>query len=89
MTFSKKKYWENRKAKKRGQDEVVPAIVMPNVTIADNTQMGFDNEGQIILKNRAYRRQKIKLPNDEQKKKVIRKYHKGKKNMAGKGFGRK
>lgn len=63
MAFDKDKYWENRKAGKNGTGE----LPKPKVQETENSaERGFDNEGNIIVKNRAYRRRRIKLPGDNQ-----------------------
>jgi hypothetical protein len=63
MAFDKDKYWENRKAGKRGQG----TIPRPKTVDTDNgAERGFDNDGNIIIKNRAYRRRRIRLPGDNQ-----------------------
>ena len=63
MTFDKDKYWENRKAGKRGQGEL-PKAPAPKQSPTDTAERGFDNNGNMIVKNRAYRRRKIRLPGD-------------------------
>lgn len=63
MAFDKDKYWENRKAGKRGQGTIPKARV---VDTQNDAERGFDNDGNVIIKNRAYRRRKLKLPGDNQ-----------------------
>lgn len=83
MSFDKKRYWENRNhtikqkdedgnevevaAPKRGQGPVPKGRIINT----EETMLSFTNEGEIVVKNRAYRRQKVKLPTP--KKKVKRK----------------
>ncbi len=61
MAFDKDKYWKNRKEGKRGQGE----LPKPQITPTDNeAERSFDNEGNMVIKNRAYRRRRIRLPGD-------------------------
>lgn len=61
MAFDKDKYWENRKENKRGQGEIPKPRVVEST---DGAERGFDNEGNIVVKNRAMRRRRIRLPGD-------------------------
>lgn len=60
MAFDKDKYWKNRKEGKRGQGE----LPKPQITESGDAERGFDNAGNIIVKNRAFRRRRIRLPGD-------------------------
>jgi len=59
MTFDKKLYWSNRNSGKRGQGEV-PKIPQ-NSIVPDTATVGFTNDGQLIIKNRAFRRKNTKI----------------------------
>ncbi len=53
--------------------------------MADSTQnLGFDNEGNIVLRNRAYRRRKIQLEIDERMLPKKTRKKKSKKNYLNK-----
>ena len=66
MAFDKDKYWENRKAGKAGTGEYI--VVPTKPVIPPTANISFDNSGQMVVKNRAFRRQRIKLPTANQKK---------------------
>lgn len=57
--FDKDKYWENRKSGKRGQENDTPASKYDKPA---EVSMGFNNDGEIVVKSRAYRRQRFVLP---------------------------
>ena len=59
--FDKLKYWKNREEGKRGQGEVKKSPVLPDSN--NPAEIGFDEKGQMLVKNRLYRRKKSKLPN--------------------------
>ena len=46
----------------RGQGEYPQPLVMPNPN--SKAEIGFDNNGQMIVKNRAFRRRTVKLPDE-------------------------
>lgn len=72
--FNKKEYWSRRnnvekikdpngkeievKKPLRGQGDKVKPTFTPNKT----AEIGFNNNGEMVLKNRAYRRKPIRLP---------------------------
>lgn len=58
--FNKDEYWKNREAKQRGQGMIIKPKVVENPD--SKAEIGFDNNGNMIAKNRAYRRRSIKLP---------------------------
>lgn len=64
----------------RGQGDTPKALVLPNTD--SKAQIGFDENGQMVQKNREYRRQSFKLPGQRSatkktitkaKRKVLRK----------------
>lgn len=59
MKFDKELYWKNRQDGKRGQGvvEKLPA----NAITPDNARIGFTNDGELVAKNRAFRRQTTRL----------------------------
>lgn len=62
MTFDKDKYWENRKAGRNGT-YVEPTKVkkVEQDEIPKGATLSFDNDGNMVIKNRAYRRQRVRL----------------------------
>lgn len=46
----------------RGQGDKPLPVVKPNTD--SKAQIGFDNEGHMIIKNRAYRRKSFRLPGE-------------------------
>lgn len=86
MEFDKEKYWERRHNTKKGESKPLKGQEDPSLIIKQTPSeatIGFDNDGNFILKNRQYRRQKYKLPETEAQKrskpKKKRKKRKGKK----------
>lgn len=70
--FDKEKYWKDRKDGKRGQGEEKKLRAKPS-----DAEIGFSSDGSMIIKNRAWRRQKYSLPGTSPtKKKVNRKKRK-------------
>lgn len=59
MAFDKKEYWKNRKDGKRGQGEEKKPVVVPNTD--GNVEMGFDENGRLVAKTRAWKRSTVKL----------------------------
>lgn len=59
MTFDKDKYWANRKEGIRGQGK--PATPLSENVVPETQAIGFTNDGKLIVKNRAYRRQAVSL----------------------------
>lgn len=53
---SKQDYWKRRKAGKNGQEDLRPKPKF--IKEPQGITMGFDNEGQMVAKTRAMRRQK-------------------------------
>lgn len=72
MAFDKKEYWKNRKDGKRGQGELEK---LPSNAITQTGTIGFTNSGEMVMKNRAYRRTTVSLfPKSSQlRKKKVRK----------------
>jgi len=60
MAFDKDKYWENRKAGKRGQGVDKSAPAKGTSHIPSDANIVFTNEGTMVINNRAYRRQLLK-----------------------------
>jgi hypothetical protein len=77
MPFDKERYWINRKEGRRGQDDSTASpISKDNIEIdkaPDNAVISFGNDGTLVVKNRAYRRQRVKLPGSNQYTKPKRK----------------
>lgn len=59
VSFDKQKYWDNRKDGKRGQG--VDITVAPAPAVPDSAVIGFSDDGKLIVKNRAFRRQRTKI----------------------------
>jgi len=58
--FDTKEYWERRGANKRGQGDKL--LKTGKVVTTGPAEFAFNNEGHMIIKNRSYRRRKVKLP---------------------------
>jgi len=71
MTFDKEEYWKRRNEGKSGIPKPVTTKAVLNEEGDKN--IGFDINGNIIIKNRAWRRKSTKLPTTMQKKKNKRK----------------
>lgn len=69
--FDKEEYWKRRnntitdedgnevRKPLRGEGDKIKPVYLPNTN--SKAEMGFTNEGTIVLKNREYRRRKIRL----------------------------
>lgn len=97
MIFSKKEYWERRnntveveengkKIQKpkplRGQGNKYNPIGAP--TTPNKADVGFDNQGHIIFKNRAFKRQKVRLPSSQPDKRTLNREKRRRKNKIAK-----
>lgn len=75
--FDKKLYWKRRKDGKRGQENLTPEPVLFKES---GVTTSFDNQGRMLINNRAYRRRAVKLPSTlfkvlERKKAAHKKRH--------------
>jgi hypothetical protein len=59
MTFNKDKYRENREQGVRGQGEV--AAPTSQQEVPEGAKITFGNDGTMVVKNRAYRRQAVRM----------------------------
>lgn len=66
MAFDKDEYRKNREEGKRGQGNDTSDVV--GMTPAD-VEIGFSNNGKMVVKNREYRRQRYSLPTSKQSNK--------------------
>lgn len=69
--IDKKDYWERRLKGLNGQEDLTPKPKV--IKTPDNITIGFDNEGKMIAKTRAYRRKKLPTDNTKTKKQNKRK----------------
>lgn len=67
MTFDKDTYRKNREAGIRGQGaKPVPTPAkLSGEDIPKGAEISFDEHGHILIKNRAYRRQRTLLPGEQ------------------------
>lgn len=68
LSEDKQKYWANRIQGKSGMGEAPKPKVTPNT---DGGQISFDNDGNMVVKTRAYRRKKPVRDNQYTKKKLV------------------
>lgn len=61
MTFDKEKYWENRKAGKNGTTVELTKKQVEQASVPEGATLTFDNDGSMVVKNRAFRRTKERL----------------------------
>lgn len=64
--FDKEAYWANRRSGNRGQlSDVAKEVVKQHEYTADNlppgAKLSFGEDGTLVVKNRAYRRQKTRI----------------------------
>lgn len=67
MSFDKNEYWKNRKEGKRGQSVETSVTELADATLPQGANVGFDNDGNMVLRNRAYRRKPMRLPVEKPK----------------------
>lgn len=77
MTFNKEEYWKNRNNTIKKKDENGKTIRVPapkrgqgtipkgKIINTSEVKIGFNNDGEIVVMNRAYRRRKLKLPKEK------------------------
>jgi hypothetical protein len=66
LSKDKQAYWNRRKEGKNGQDDIRPQPKV--IKTPQDVTIGFNNEGQMVAKTRAVRRQKLPTNNTKTKK---------------------